>query len=134
MPNNANIGRNKQIVEMLVRGQTPTVIRQSLGVSFGVIAGVRKRELGITTQPKPRAQKRQRKDPVRLTADEAMTDELADQDETFAGAAIFLLNDRSCHWPIGDPLKEGFRYCLEAKLVEAGSYCPDHSRMAWRPR
>lgn len=44
---------------------------------------------------------------------------------------IAELTDTSCRWPMGDPDEPTFRYCGSAK--RAGSYCPRHARMAYRP-
>lgn len=41
-----------------------------------------------------------------------------------------LLSNCECRWPIGDPKKEGFKFCAEkAQLGEP--YCPDHMKRAY---
>lgn len=43
------------------------------------------------------------------------------------------LTDKTCKWPIGDPLKEGFHFC-GVQSVESSPYCNFHHRLAYRPR
>lgn len=37
-----------------------------------------------------------------------------------------------CHYPIGDPAKDGFGYCGEPKRCES-SYCSTHHSIVWKP-
>ncbi len=41
------------------------------------------------------------------------------------GLAVLNLTPWCCRWPIGDPLKDGFRFCCEA-VADGNSYCPEH--------
>jgi GcrA cell cycle regulator len=42
------------------------------------------------------------------------------------------LSERTCKWPIGDPLSEEFNFCGNDS-GEAGPYCSYHSRLAFQP-
>jgi GcrA cell cycle regulator len=138
----AEFERNDQIFVLLADGLRPAQIARDMGVSRNVVAGVMarrcvrspkpagKRELVERTARGPRPAKPSKR-AVRPSDDEALTDELAGRTGL---AAILALTDRSCHWPIGDPRDEDFRYCLEAKLAEAGPYCARHAMMSRRPR
>ncbi|MBD8553593.1 GcrA family cell cycle regulator [Rhizobium sp. CFBP 8762] len=42
------------------------------------------------------------------------------------------LTDRTCKWPIGDPLKEEFHFCGN-DAPEASPYCSYHARLAYQP-
>jgi GcrA cell cycle regulator len=42
------------------------------------------------------------------------------------------LTERTCKWPNGDPLAEGFSFC-GADSSESGPYCAYHSRIAFQP-
>jgi GcrA cell cycle regulator len=42
------------------------------------------------------------------------------------------LGERTCKWPIGDPLSEDFAFCGN-DVGECGPYCGYHSRLAYQP-
>ena len=42
------------------------------------------------------------------------------------------LTESMCHWPIGDPMEEGFCFCARAKEIDA-PYCPAHAATATLP-
>jgi GcrA cell cycle regulator len=42
------------------------------------------------------------------------------------------LGERTCKWPIGDPLAEDFAFCGN-DVGECGPYCAYHSRLAYQP-
>lgn len=42
------------------------------------------------------------------------------------------LTDRTCKWPIGDPLTEEFHFCGN-DAGEASPYCTYHARLAYQP-
>ncbi len=51
---------------------------------------------------------------------------------------IMQLTERTCRWPVGDPLLPGFGYCGAAVLVRQvngeerrSRYCPDHDHQAF---
>ena len=42
------------------------------------------------------------------------------------------LTETMCHWPVGDPLEEGFHFCGRRKDF-GGPYCKHHSALAYNP-
>ena len=42
------------------------------------------------------------------------------------------LTESMCHWPIGDPMEEGFCFCAREKAIDA-PYCPAHAATATLP-
>ncbi len=42
------------------------------------------------------------------------------------------LTDRTCKWPIGDPMKEEFHFCGNDS-PEAAPYCAFHAKLAYQP-
>ncbi|MDF1608762.1 GcrA family cell cycle regulator [Hoeflea sp. YIM 152468] len=42
------------------------------------------------------------------------------------------LSERTCKWPIGDPLQEGFHFCGNDS-GEASPYCGYHAKLAFQP-
>lgn len=42
------------------------------------------------------------------------------------------LTERTCKWPMGDPLKEDFHFC-GAEACDGSPYCKYHARMAYQP-
>ncbi len=42
------------------------------------------------------------------------------------------LTERTCKWPIGDPLKEEFHFCGNDS-PESSPYCNFHARLAYQP-
>ncbi|MFY9640679.1 MAG: GcrA family cell cycle regulator [Rhodomicrobium sp.] len=42
------------------------------------------------------------------------------------------LKECMCHWPIGDPMEEGFHFCGRRKS-SGGPYCEHHSAIAYNP-
>lgn len=46
--------------------------------------------------------------------------------------ALTELTERTCKWPIGDPLSEDFFFCGNDP-AETGPYCAYHSRLAFQP-
>jgi len=48
-------------------------------------------------------------------------------------ATILALGDRSCKWPVGDPLSPEFHFC--GKCAQTGMpYCSEHAVMAYQPK
>lgn len=48
--------------------------------------------------------------------------------------SILYLTPWTCRWPIGDPRKDNFRYCLIQKLDALRPYCDHHAKMHKAPR
>ncbi len=46
--------------------------------------------------------------------------------------SLIQLSERTCKWPIGDPLQDGFHFCGN-DAGEATPYCSYHSRLAFQP-
>lgn len=46
--------------------------------------------------------------------------------------ALIDLNERTCKWPIGDPLSDHFAFCGN-ESGDAGPYCRYHARIAFQP-
>ena len=48
-------------------------------------------------------------------------------------ATVLTINDRMCHWPIGDPAENSFHFC--GRKPKTGSpYCEAHARKAYQPQ
>ncbi|MCQ8783229.1 GcrA family cell cycle regulator [Mangrovibrevibacter kandeliae] len=45
---------------------------------------------------------------------------------------LIQLTERTCKWPLGDPLSEDFRFCGNHS-GEGSPYCAYHNRMAFQP-
>ena len=48
-----------------------------------------------------------------------------------ATIAIESLTAQSCRYPIGDPLKAGFRFCCRRQAA-GSSFCAEHHRIVWK--
>ena len=46
--------------------------------------------------------------------------------------SLLELNEATCHWPIGDPLRPDFFFC-GGKVLTGLPYCAQHSRVAYQP-
>lgn len=46
--------------------------------------------------------------------------------------ALTELSERTCKWPVGDPLKDDFHFCGNDS-PEASPYCSYHARLAYQP-
>lgn len=46
--------------------------------------------------------------------------------------ALTELTERTCKWPVGDPLKDDFHFC-GAESGESSPYCKYHARLAYQP-
>jgi GcrA cell cycle regulator len=42
------------------------------------------------------------------------------------------LTERTCKWPVGDPLKDDFHFCGN-ESPDASPYCGYHQRLAYQP-
>ncbi len=45
---------------------------------------------------------------------------------------LVQLSDRTCKWPLGDPLSDEFRFCGN-HAPDASPYCQHHARIAFQP-
>jgi GcrA cell cycle regulator len=46
--------------------------------------------------------------------------------------ALTDLTERTCKWPVGDPLKDDFHFC-GCESPDASPYCAYHARLAYQP-
>lgn len=46
--------------------------------------------------------------------------------------ALTELTERTCKWPVGDPLKEDFHFC-GCDSPDSSPYCSYHARLAYQP-
>ena len=42
------------------------------------------------------------------------------------------LTERTCKWPVGDPLKDDFHFC-GCEALESSPYCKFHAKLAYQP-
>lgn len=49
-----------------------------------------------------------------------------------AASRLNLLTDRTCKWPIGDPMKEEFHFCGNDS-PDTSPYCTFHAKLAYQP-
>src|SRR5690606_3715728 len=45
---------------------------------------------------------------------------------------LIELSERTCKWPVGDPLSEDFHFCGN-EIGETGPYCRYHAKLAFQP-
>jgi GcrA cell cycle regulator len=46
--------------------------------------------------------------------------------------SLVELSERTCKWPVGDPLQEGFHFCGNDS-GDSSPYCGYHAKMAFQP-
>ncbi len=46
--------------------------------------------------------------------------------------ALTELTERTCKWPIGDPMKDDFHFC-GCEISDASPYCTYHAKLAYQP-
>ena len=129
--------RNEQILALLAKGHSAGQVAKIVGVTRNTVCGLRTRTLGTTKRPMERptavptvrtSRKQKYRGVIRPSVDEVVADQLVRSAR--AHHAILDLTEQTCHWPIGDPLEEDFRYCLAVKIPGTGPYCPDHTKLA----
>ena len=73
--------------------------------------------------------------------EEVEIDAIEDRDEAPANnvvvpmsrrLALTQLTDRTCKWPIGDPMKEEFHFCGNDS-PDSSPYCTFHAKLAYQP-
>lgn len=104
------------------------------------LAGRASPRLSRAHKPKPRRTIASRKEvsvaPV-IKTPEPVVEELPPEPEPVIPPGqrhtILTITDRTCKWPIGDPLDADFHFCSKAKPLEAGPYCPYHTKIAYEP-
>jgi GcrA cell cycle regulator len=77
-------------------------------------------------KPAPQPQERKAATIIALRA-------LPDLDEPAPEGRLKLLDlkDGMCHWPIGDPVEDGFHFC--GRRTYATPYCERHAEIAYNP-
>lgn len=48
-------------------------------------------------------------------------------------ATLLSLGDRSCKWPVGDPLSPDFHFCGKSACTGM-PYCVEHAQVAYQPK
>lgn len=46
--------------------------------------------------------------------------------------ALTELTERTCKWPIGDPMKDDFHFC-GCEIADSAPYCTYHAKLAYQP-
>ena len=46
--------------------------------------------------------------------------------------ALTELTERTCKWPVGDPLKDDFHFC-GCEIADSAPYCTYHAKLAYQP-
>ncbi len=108
--------RVTQLKDMWDRGEPASVIAKTLDVTRNAVIGKAHR-LGLAARPSP----------IRRGSD----GEGAKPAKAEKIITILDLTERTCRWPIGDPLKPGFRFC-GAPVNPGVSYCQEHALLAFQ--
>ncbi len=107
--------------EMWAMGKTASEIAKELGTTRNAVIGKAHR-LELTGRPSPIKQRLVKTPPVQATPQKAT-----------GSATILALGDRSCKWPMGDPLSAEFHFC--GKNAAGGlPYCEQHAQLAYQPK
>ena len=46
--------------------------------------------------------------------------------------SLLQLSERTCKWPIGDPMKDDFHFC-GCESADTSPYCSYHAKLAYQP-
>lgn len=104
--------------ELWAQGKTASEIATILGNKFtrnSVIGKVHR--LKLSGRPSPIKQR-----PLELSPTPPM-----------GTATILALGDRSCKWPVGDPLSPDFHFCGKPACTGM-PYCTNHAQLAYQPK
>ena len=109
----------------------PRVASPRLPTDPAAAAAERLRREASRAERKAQAKRARRAEERRVINDSVA--ELARQIASGPRLAISDLDNKVCHFPMGDPQAEDFGYCGSA--VDAGRpYCPGHCALAYQPR
>ncbi len=109
-------GRVAKLKELWSQGKTASEIALVLGVSRNAVIG-KVHRLKLSGRPSPIRHRPIESLPLPPTGT----------------ATILALGDRSCKWPVGDPLAADFHFC--GKHAAPGvPYCVEHAQQAYQPK
>ena len=109
-------GRVIKLKELWSQGKTAAEIALVVGVSRNAVIG-KVHRLKLSARPSP----------IKPRSVEARTL------PPTGTATILALGDRSCKWPVGDPLSPDFHFC--GKHASQGlPYCLEHAQLAYQPK
>jgi GcrA cell cycle regulator len=127
------------------RDLSAAAIARHLGVSRNAVLG-KVHRLGLSNRrrgPEPRAPRPERVPKAPRTKRPPVPGQQAARRPSSARAPVVAdvgpclvahLEDiprHGCHWPVGDPHAEDFRFC--GRRVNAAPYCDAHRKVAYRP-
>jgi GcrA cell cycle regulator len=130
--------RVEQLKSLWAEGLSASQIARVLGgVTRNAVIG-KVHRLGLAGRAGPARAERPRnvthKSVVRIAAPQP---EIVEEDPIILDdgkfATVLTINDRMCHWPIGDPAEISFHFC--GRKPKLGSpYCEAHARKAYQPQ
>ena len=111
--------RVAKLRELWSQGKTASEIGAILGVTRNAVIG-KVHRLELSGRPSPIKHRR-------VEAPEPRSN------TSLGSATILSLGDRSCKWPVGDPLSPDFHFC--GKCASPGMpYCTEHAALAYQPK
>lgn len=109
--------RVAKLRELWAQGKTASEIGVALGgVSRNAVIG-KVHRLKLSGRPSPIKQRPLEHTPMPMSGT----------------ATILALSDRSCKWPVGDPLSPDFHFCGKSAAPSI-PYCTDHAQLAYQPK
>ena len=138
--------RIAQLRQCVVTGLTCSEIAAEIGVSRNAVIGKIHR-LGLSTgrpagapaqscppragRPRAPSQRRLLKIACLESPDGGEVIVLGTAVESAHPCALTELAERTCRWPLGDPMSDNFAYCGN-DAINGFTYCVGHARMAYR--
>ncbi|WP_275788306.1 GcrA family cell cycle regulator [Pararhizobium gei] len=99
------------------------------------------RPQAYTTSTRPAARPMTRQEDAAVMAQDAEIETVEQYKEAPAGNVVLpmsrrlvltQLTDRTCKWPIGDPMKDEFHFCGNDS-PDTSPYCTFHAKLAYQP-
>ena len=114
--------RISKLRELWSQGKTASEISAALGgeISRNAVIG-KVHRLKLSSRPSPIKQRAPEPTPVMKPA------------KLVGTATLLALSDRSCKWPVGDPLSPDFHFC-GSSAVHGLPYCTSHAQVAYQPK